>query len=518
MMAKKIIEPAEANVELAKRKLARMRLADFGQYVYPWWVPAEMHAFVCQELEEVFRYIESGGTEGTQALIVQVEPQTGKSTMVSRLFPAWALGKRPDTNVMLATYAADFSADHSKAVRDIITGERYAAIFGEKSDALQPVELSGDSFAKGNWSLNEPHRGGMLAIGVEGGATGRPAQLIIIDDPFKNREEANSPAQRKRVKKWFTSSIFSRLTKDTALVLIHTRWHREDLIGEMLKAMVREPGAIQWRIVDLPAFPLEVDEYALDEGEQRKAMLGGLYKPLRDLLGRAPGSKTALWPEKHPREMLEQLYMTLKAAGELGDWYALYQQQPRPSEGVFFSESMFEIKKPSEVPEGLIWCGYMDLAMGESARSDWNACAPEAFDAQENLWIRDMVRIHDIDSFLETMLDVMTSRTEAGTVWGVETVAFSKLVFKDFMKNPKLRGVVIEERTPDKDKVSRARPVRSKGLAKKIFLVDGPWVQEFLLEMLDFPSGQHDDQVDTVSGGFEMATDELVLREGALMA
>jgi len=114
-------------------------------------------------------------------------------------------------------------------------------------------------------------------------------------------------------------------------------------------------------------------------------------------------------------------------------------------------------------------------------------------------------------------VDVMLSPAERGTIWGVESVAFQKLIFKDFMKDERLQSVTIYERTVDKDKVSRARPVRSRGLAKKLFLIRGSWTQEFLLEALDFPTGRHDDQVDTASGGLEMAAEELIFTEGELV-
>lgn len=514
-MGSRVIAPKEARVELARRELARRRLAEYGRYIYDWWKPTRFHELICEELEQVYRYIETGGVDGTQALIVEVPPQHGKSTIVSRMFTSWVLGKIPDSNIMLATYSADFSSDHSKEVRRIIDSPEFAALFGEKSKSPKPVELSGDSFAKGNWSLEHPHRGGMLAIGVEGGATGRPANLIVIDDPFKNREEADSPTNRQKVKKWMTSSILSRVKKGTAIVLIHTRWHREDLIGEMLKSSQTDSRAIQWKVISLPVIPLQIEEYATSETDQKRAMLAGLYRPLKDPLGRLPGSGEPLWPDMFPREMLDQIRATLDANGQLSDWYSLYEQQPRPSDGVFFSDRMFQII--DRAPDNLVWCGLMDLAIGEKSTSDWNTCARVAYDAESNFYIRDMVRVHDIDSFLDTMIEIMLMPHEKGVIWGVESVAFSKLVFKDFVKNEKLRGISIHERTVDKDKVSRARPVRSLGLAKKLYLVRGPWIQEFLMEALDFPTGRHDDQVDTVSGGLEMAAEEKIFTDGDLV-
>lgn len=506
----KVVNPVEAQAEQARRELSRRRLADYTAYIYRWWQAADFHRLICAELEDVEQYIASEGERGTQALIVEVPPQHGKSTITSRSFPSWILGKHPDTNIILATYAAEFSAEHSREVRQIINSTEFKAVFGSKSTALEPVEISADSFAKGNWTLASPHRGGMLAIGVEGGATGRTAGLIVIDDPFKNREEAESANERKKRLAWMTSSIMTRVQKGTAIILIHTRWHREDLIGEMLKAQAKDPRAIQWRVVSLPALPLDKSEYATDADDQHRAMLTGVYKPLADVLGRSGGSLAPLWPEKVPVETLTRVKASLEANGKISDWYSLYQQQPRPSDGVFFGEAMFRIEK--KAPDGLEWVGYSDLAMGESERADWNTNVRVAVDQAGVMWVRDMLRVHDIDSFLPALADTMCMPSEAGTVWGFETNGFQKQVFKDFIADTRLIGKTIDPITVDKDKVTRARPVRSRGLAKKIVLVEGPWIQEFLLEAFDFPTGRHDDQIDSLSGGLQMADEAQLLR------
>jgi predicted phage terminase large subunit-like protein len=509
--------PDLAYEEIAYLELCEQSLAEYGQCIYDWWHPAAMHELISSELEELYKYIASGGKEGTQALILEVGPQHGKTTLASQLFPSWVLGKSPNTNIMLATYSADFSKKHSGKVRDIINGKKFKRIFGEKSKyAITPVEMSKDSFAKGEWELAEPYRGGMLAVGVDGGSTGHSAQLIIIDDPIKNRKQANSPKERLKVLEWYTSSILSREMDNTAILIIHTRWHSEDLIGECIKIASKDEKAIQFKVVSIPDVPLELEKYATNEEEQLNAAQQGLYRPMRDPLGRIPGSFESSWPEKFPKELLIRKKATLEAAGRIADWYSLHLQQPEPDDGIFFGNTMFQ--RIHRAPEGLKWYGYMDLAMGESERADWNACCRVAFDEESNFYIRDMIRIHDIDSFFDTMVDVMRDKNEIGTVWGVESVNFQKQIYKDFMKNKRLRKIAIEPiEGIDKDKTTRARPVRSRGLAKKMFIVDGPWVQEFLYEAFKFPTGTHDDQVDSVSGGLAMAEDGAILGDGPLV-
>ena len=144
------------------------------------------------------------------------------------------MGKQPDKRVILTSYGADLAQDDSRAVRAYVTGSKFAALFGEKSTLDAPVELSEDASAKSAWDLAEPHRGGLVAAGVGGGITGKGAHLLVVDDPFKNRDEANSEAYRKRVMSWWRSSAYTRLEDGGAIVITHTRWHPNDLAGELL--------------------------------------------------------------------------------------------------------------------------------------------------------------------------------------------------------------------------------------------------------------------------------------------
>jgi len=498
----KRVTPEEALAEKVRREQARRRLLSFGAYVYEWWRPAAVHGLICAELEQVYRFIESGGAEGTGSLIVEIPPQHGKTTIVSRIFPAWLVGKRPDSRVMLTAYVADLAQDNSRAVRQIVEGERFEAIFGQRSRVDEPVEIAQDATAKANWNLAEPHRGGVTAVGVGGGATGRPADLIVIDDPFKNREQAENPTERKKVLQWYTSSILSRTRKGTAVVIIHTRWHREDLIGEMLKSMATDPRARQFRVLSLPALPLEIDEYTSSEDEQRRARLEGLWRPMVDPLGRTPGCAQPLWEEEFPAGMLTQVRATLEAAGQLTDWYALYQQQPRPAEGVFFGERDFAVVE--RAPEGLKWVRYVDLALSERTTADWNATVAEAVDADGNLYLRDMLRVRGWNEFRVRLKALMLSPLEVGTLWGIEDVAFQALAFQELARDPDLVGVAMKQEKPKGDKVERARALQTRAAAGKVRLVRGAWNQAFILEALDFPNGRHDDQIDTASGGLQL--------------
>lgn len=216
-------------------------------------------------------------------------PRHGKSELISRYFPAWYLGNFPDRRVMLTSYEAQFASGWGRRAREVL--EEYGpGVFG--------VDVRADSSAANRWDL-VGHEGGMITAGVGGPITGRGADLLIIDDPIKNREEALSSVYRERHWEWWRSTARTRLQPGGAVVLVMTRWHEDDLAGRLLA----EPGD-RWREIRLPALAWGPDELGREEGE-------------------------ALWPSQYDAADLAEI------AEESGSywWEAMYQQRPSPSEG-----------------------------------------------------------------------------------------------------------------------------------------------------------------------------------------
>lgn len=494
--------PEQAMAERALRELAKRRLADFGQYMMPDWIIAPHQRLMADYLEQVERYIATDGREGIGRLIIELPPQHTKTTWASQLMPAWLLGRMPNSNIILTSYGADLAGENSRKVRNLITNDRYKNVFGDRSSLEDPVDLSADSRSTTSWSLRAPHRGGVIAAGVGGGITGRPADLLVVDDPFKNRQEADSLQYRKSVISWFGSSAMTRLRQGSAVVIMHTRWHRQDLTGELLRAMMQDPRADQWTVLCLPAIAYEDEEYAGDVEDQRSKMREGIYLNMEDPLGRAPGE--VLWPAEFPREMLDSIRASLEAQGNSGDWYSLYQQEPRPQEGEFFGAGDFKIIEREQLPKDLQWVRYCDLAISKSTRADWNSTVALAMDSTANLYFRDMIRVKGWVEFKTRVKTAMLSLEERGTDWAVESNNFQELAFQEFITDPELIGVAVRGIKVSDDKVSRARPMQGRGKAGKIYLVRGPWNEAFISEFVDFPTGVHDDQVDTASGGLQM--------------
>lgn len=499
-----IVDPREAQLERIKREQARRDQVAFSEYVAPFYRPATHHRLVGQYLNQVAAFIQTGGHSGIGRLMIYEPPRHGKTEQAAQLFPAWLLGRMPDARIIITAYGADLAQRSSRAIRNYVTSPRYQAIFGERSTLDAPVRLSEDSYAASEWDLAAPHRGGVNAAGVGGGITGKGAHLLVIDDPFKNRDDAESDIYREKVWNWYTSSAYTRLEDGAAIVLMHTRWHSDDLAGKLLKQMVSgDPLADQWIVVCLPGLGMAEEEYAPDPEAQKREMAAGVFTPIEDLLRRAPGQ--ALWPEKYSAADVEHI------AANIGpyDFAALYQQRPRPRSGGFFAEGGFG--EVEAAPEGLRWFRYVDLAISEKTTADWNATIATALDAEGGVYYRDMLRLRGWNEYRERLIQLMISKEEQGTEWAVEATGFQSLAFQEIIADKRVANVAIRKIEPEKDKVSRARPLQTRCDLGKVKLVRGAWVPAFLREAMDFPTGAHDDQIDTASGGLEMAAEAEVL-------
>jgi len=256
--------------------------------------------------------------------------------------------------------------------------------------------------------------------------------------------------------------------------------------------------ADKWTVLCLPAIAPAPEELAADDAHHEKELGAGLWLDIEDPLKRAPGE--ALWPGKYDGAALKKIKANLDGANPL-DWPALYQQQPRPPDGTFFKREHFRVIERSQLPAGLKWVRYCDLAISQKATADFNASAAVALGQDATLFIRDMIRVRGWAEFKARLVAAMLSPEEKGTEWLIEDTAFQALAFQELMADKRLVGVAIKAVRPEADKVTRARPLQTRGEVGKVLLVNGPWVTAFIAEAVDFPTGRHDDQIDTASGG-----------------
>jgi len=424
--------------ELKRR--ARNELIPFTLWTFPGYRYARHLGRLAQALEAVECGI-------IRRLIVTMPPRHGKSELASIRFPAWYLGRNPDRRIILCSYGADLATRFSRHVRAIIESPRFQGVF-------PGVRLAQDSRAVDAWDL-AGRRGGMKAAGVGGSLTGHGANLLLIDDPVKNREEADSETVRQSIWDWYTSTAYTRLEEDGAVVVIQTRWHQDDLTGRLLAMQGTDPAADIWHTLHLPALT--------DDGEP-------------------------LWPEKYSREDLERIRATAGAR----DWQALYQGRPAPPEGSIFR--LADIRIEDRIPEGLRWCRGWDLAASARTSADYTVGALCAVDHANTLWIRDIYRRRQ--TWPETVRDMVALATqEPGVIWAIEQAGFQTAAVQQLVADARFNGICIRGIEADRDKVTRALAWSGR----QVRLVRAGWNQELIAEMLAFPNAAHDDQVDAIS-------------------
>lgn len=225
------------NRELSEleRLSARMSPANFAQLASNGkWMPASHLMLINQLLVWLDQ-------RAIDRLVITLAPRMGKSELISKYFPAWTIGRKPNDDYILASYEADFAAEWGRKVRDILVehGQRF---FG--------VKLRQDSKAADHWRI-ENAAGGMQTCGVGGPLTGKGADILAIDDPFKNMEEANSDTIRAKKMDWFRTAAYTRLSPTAAMIMVATRWHEGDITGVVLDEM--KDGGDQWTYLHLPA-------------------------------------------------------------------------------------------------------------------------------------------------------------------------------------------------------------------------------------------------------------------------
>lgn len=413
--------------------------------------PAEHHRLIASALERV--------ADGSlKRLMIFMPPRHGKSMLASEFFPAWYLGIHPDHQVIASTYAQELANDFGRKVRNITKSPEHAALFPGFS-------LSADSQAA--CRFHTPQKGVYQGVGVEGGATGRGAHLLLIDDPVKNREEAESESRRKLVKDWYTSTAYTRLMPGGAVIVIQTRWHEDDLAGWLLREHQHE----HWEVLNLPA----------------------LAEP-GDALGRAEGAP--LWPESYPLEALERIRRTVGAR----DWAALYQQRPSAAEGTIFKREHWQTHKPTETtPMALLQAlgihhvvQAWDTAFKTKETNDFSACVTIGV-ARSRYYILDVWRDRAEFPELKRAMVSQHAKWKAHSVVIEDTAAGQSLI-QELRRNTRMPLVAVKA---DRDKVTRAHAVTPTHEAGLCYLPeDEPWVADFEDELAGFPGAAHDDQVD----------------------
>ena len=432
----------------AKRELAKKKYIHYLTYTHRGkYKRAPHNEYISEKLDQ----IEKGEID---RLIIFMPPRHGKSMTVSESFPSYFIGKNPERRAIEASYGDSLAMKFGRLNRNKID-EFGKELFGIKTNKANS--------AVSNWSI-EGHRGGMISAGIMGTITGEGADLIIIDDVIKNRQEANSQRYRERIWDEWQNTILTRLHPNGKIIIIMTRWHEMDLAGMILD---KEPD--KWTVVNLPA---------IAENEN-------------DLLGRNIGD--ALWPEHGFDE-----HWADEKKKEVGSmvWASLYQQRPSPQDGTIFHRKWWKFykNKPSIFDEIIqSW----DATFKDADSSDY---------VVGQVWGRIKQEYYLLDQVRDRM-DIVATMNAIRSLSNKWNKAKTKLI-EDKANGPAIISMLKRELhgiipvNPEGGKVVRAQAVSPLMEAGNVYIPDpsiAPWVHDYIEEFAVFPNGKNDDQVDSTS-------------------
>ena len=486
--------------ELERREMARRHLIYYVKQTMPGFLPGWWLQDLCRRLEKFMRDVEESRSP---RLIVAVPPRHGKSNAASIKFPEWVLGHHPDWPMILASYAQDLPNRFSRSVRDMVNSAEYQAIFPD-------TKLRHDAKGVEEWLTSKD--GGLKAIGVGGGLTGFGGKILIADDLIKDAEAASSETILQNTWDWYQMVFRSRLAPGGGILLIGTRWHWNDPTGraieldaQLTKMGVPEYERENWDIVSYPALA-ENDEYLMRDGT---IMQGKLAEDEPEVLRKLRNKGDALQPERYSVNELQKIRNTMTTT----NWSALYQQQPTPEEGDYFTRSDFRYRwlDPAYRPLCRIFMT-VDYAIGKKQRNDFTVMGVHALDSNDDLYTLEIRRgrwgTYEIAENIVQLVEKHKPELYAGEQGQIHAAVWP-VVQKELDKK-RLYLSVDETLVPIQDKETRARPLQGRVQRHKWFLSHDEGTRPEIYditerEMLQFPNGVNDDIVDMAAWAARLA-------------
>lgn len=447
------------SLDEVRKELARIRYHEYVKYVHRGrWLQATYLIYLCNEVQDFLegRMRNPDGSE-VMILCLSMPPQHGKSMSITETLPSWYIGKYKTKRVLEISYNEDFAQKFGRRNREKVS-EFGGPIFG--------VQLSKATSSMTEWELDNGI-GGMLSRGLGGAITGNPADLIIIDDPIKNRQEAESEIYRERVWDEWLNSIRTRLQAKAKTIIIMTRWHEDDFIARIVK----NEGA-RARYINVPCEAEEDDPIYRDVGDALGVELGKDNEWLVDF---------------------KKVYLTKEGSRV---WEALFQGNPTAAEGNMFKRKWFKFyaKKPDWFDEIIqSW----DCTFKDSDGSDFVA---------GQIWGRVGAKYYLLDRIKER-LDLPSTMSAILQMTALWPTSLTKLV-EDKANGPAviqmLQSTVpgLIAVNPEGGKIARANAIMPAFEAGNVYFPDteiAPWVVEYMDELAAFPAGTHDDDVDSTT-------------------
>ena len=486
-------------VAAMRHEQARRHLIPFIQHIKVDYLAGWFHKKLARVLEHFLADCIAGKSP---RLIIEAPPRSGKTEETSRYFPAYALGKYPDIDMIATSYSSDLASSINRDIQRIIDTDEYRELFPGTTLWGKNIRTVADGSYLRNSDIFEivNRKGVYKSAGRGAGVTGRGARVILVDDPLKDAEEAASETVRQSSWDWFTSTLYTRLMPGGGIIIIATRWHMDDLIGRIKENMRK--GGEQWKIFSFPAVA-EHDEYDDETGE----------------LLRREGE--ALHPERYPLELLMKIKLGTSDEPGVGSrvWASLYQQRPTAAEGGIFKREWWKWLKPPRTISSMQPTdrdAYLkelgirriiqrwDTALGEKKQNDYTACTTLGIAGSRyyvlDVW-REKLQFPDVKRSVQLQYDkwhpAKVLIEGGGSASGKATV--------QAMKRDSL--VPLFETITATDKVLRADTISPSVESGLVYFFEGePWTAQFVDNCANFPNIKNDDDVDSFIGAMEEAT------------
>ena len=439
-------------VERKKRQAAQASYLKFVYEVWPAFIEGAHHSLMANAFERVAR-------GELKRLIINMPPRHTKSEFASYLLPAWFLGRNPGGKVIQTAHTAELAVGFGRKVRNLVGDSSYQKVF-------PGVGLRADSKAAGRW--NTSAGGEYFAIGGGGAVTGKGADLLIIDDPHSEQEgQSIDPTVFDRVYEWYTSGPRQRLQPGGSIVIVMTRWHKRDLTGQILKSSAQREGSDEWEVLELPAIM---------------------------------PSGSALWPEFWTIEELEKL----RAELPVPKWSAQYQQNPSSEEGAIVKRDWWKIWEEEDPPECEFLIQSWDTAFLKNQRSDYSACTTRGVFYREGPTGNKMANLILLSAYKDRLEfpELKKFALEYYQRWKPDAfIVEGKAAGMPLVFELRAQGIPVQEYTPARgnDKIARVNAIADLFASGIVWRPDKRFAEEVVEEFASFPSGDHDDLVDSAT-------------------
>ena len=452
--------------ELAVRRRARNSLIDFIHLCSHDYIEG---IFTRRLINAVMAFVRDCEAGLSPHLMIFAPPRHGKSQIISRALPVWYLGRNPRHEIIAASSGQDIADEFGLYVRNMMNEPIFADLFPECH-----IDPSSNAVSK----VTTMERGGYRAVGVGAQIVGRGGNLIIIDDPVKGRKEAYSAVERKNLYDWYRSNLYTRRAPGAGVLLMHQRWHPEDLAGTLIDKMKETSEGHEWSVINLPAIAEEDDEWRV-KGE-------------------------ALFPERWPLKELTPIRSTM----EPSEWLALYQQRPVMEEGGWFKQEFFQFY--DQLPEDLYWYIFADYAVSVSSHADDSAIFPVGIDSNRNLYVAPdlfLGKLEPLDAVNKTLDFVQKYKAKYVAADDGVIEAALKAIFRERCRERNqfvsFHGV---KRTVKKHIVAASYHARMQQC--KVYWPDNSTVRMTVipqhLNFLPDADNKHDDSIDGMANGCTM--------------